>query len=46
MDVRKLQRLNKEFSQKAIDAEVEVKKLRDEASTINEIIEAFRVRLN
>lgn len=41
MDIRRLQRLNKDFCQKVADAEAEVKRLKFEAYTTNEVSEAF-----
>lgn len=38
MEMKKLQRLNKEFFQKAIDAKTEMKKLKTKASTADQII--------
>lgn len=44
MNIKRLQRLNKEFFQKATDAEVDAKKLSAEASTADEVIDTFKVR--
>ncbi|CAA2959746.1 Hypothetical predicted protein [Olea europaea subsp. europaea] len=43
MDIRRLQWLDKEFGQKATDAEAEAKWLRFKASTADEVFEALRV---
>lgn len=44
MDMRRLQRLNEEFSQKVVDPKGEAKRLKVEASTADEVIEAFRMK--
>lgn len=44
IDIKRLQRLNRDFYQKAIDAVEKVKSLKVEASTSNEVIKAFKLR--